>query len=627
MTRLPTVEFNEDLSAFHGTTLDTQRQYTLRAIDYILSLYPAGTSISIMGHSMGGVVGTSLLPHPNISAIITMSTPHTLPPARFDRRIDRIYSHGRQSLLTDPTPILSLCGGATDLLVPSESCILPVPDTSQNGLEPYRRTVFSSALEGSWTGVGHREMVWCHQVRWRVARAALELGAAQSQLQRGLILDTWLRDGTLLPPKRETAESTLGMQDGQYTTLPGDMDLTLKNPTGSHVYLLPSSSRSRRFLLYVSQGSIPPAAPREPLPLRASVYACTSQSQCNLLSPTSLKLIPNPLLERPFPVPDEGSDESEGVVVYEADVPDESSYGVAVKVENADGRGWVVGGYVFDKVIINYTSVFCKSTCINRCPFTYRQTDALFFKSVVDLSEKSLRTQIMFPRLLSSSLLVYRLKPEFPEHCRGRSIIDVFSSTVIDFVLSETLLAPLLQHTSHPAETHYFPLKSAAPILLHTHASAPFVSSQYSHSLNLTIYTTGESQCMPRKLEVTVDVWATLGRWGTRLAAPAASWAVAVVGLLMHDSWSILQTHGTTPTLSGSLTAFTHNRLPWLTALSFAISFVPLPSDMWLGNRGEWSLAAIAPLMMLTVTGLVSVIWWLLTILMWPIQRFSRRTK
>ncbi|THH33528.1 hypothetical protein EUX98_g695 [Antrodiella citrinella] len=111
-----TVEFNEDLSAFHGTTLETEREYASRAIDYILSLYPANTSILILGHSMGGVVATSLLPHHNIAAIITMSTPYTLPPARFDRRIEGIFTRSLHSLTSDPTPILSLCGGATDLM-------------------------------------------------------------------------------------------------------------------------------------------------------------------------------------------------------------------------------------------------------------------------------------------------------------------------------------------------------------------------------------------------------------------------------------------------------------------------------------------------------------------------------
>ena len=126
--------------------------YASSAISYILSLYPPDTSIIVMGHSMGGIVATSLLPSSNISAVITMSTPHQLPPARFDRRIASIYNNNRAALAASNTPILSLCGGATDLMVPSESCILPgVP----NVVGVYRRTVFSSALEGCWTSIGH----------------------------------------------------------------------------------------------------------------------------------------------------------------------------------------------------------------------------------------------------------------------------------------------------------------------------------------------------------------------------------------------------------------------------------------------------------------------------------------
>jgi len=113
-----------------------------------------------MGHSMGGIVATSLLPSPNVSAFITMSTPHEIPPARFDRRIPAIYEHNKATLTIADTPILSLCGGATDLMVLSESCILP----EVASMNVYRRTIFSSALEGCWT-VGHQVMVWCYQVR------------------------------------------------------------------------------------------------------------------------------------------------------------------------------------------------------------------------------------------------------------------------------------------------------------------------------------------------------------------------------------------------------------------------------------------------------------------------------
>lgn len=296
---------------------------------------------------MGGVVATSLLPHPNISAIITMSTPHTLPPARFDRRVDRIYTANMKSLANDPTPILSMCGGATDLMVPSESCILPQEDNLFD--PPYRRTVFTSALEGSWTGVGHREMVWCHQVRWRVARAALELGVARTPSERGVVLDTWLRDGHTLPPRADRADGSFVLQDGEVNVLPTELHLLLKNPTGTHTYVLPfpdTASKRSRFILYVSQGSIGGTSPYHPLPLRASVYICSVQKDCKPLDPSVLKLIPAPVPGRPFPLPEEGSDESEGVVVFEAKINASHGSQIAVRVDDADGRGWVVGGFV-----------------------------------------------------------------------------------------------------------------------------------------------------------------------------------------------------------------------------------------------------------------------------------------
>lgn len=342
------VEFNEDLSAFHGTTMDSQRRYTARAVAFILSLYPPGTSIIVMGHSMGGIVATSLLPHPNISSIITMSTPHTLPPARFDRRIDNIYSSNLDTLSHDPTPVLSICGGATDLLVPSESCILPTQDRLFD--PPYRRTVFTSALEDSWTGVGHREMVWCHQVRWRIARAALELGLAESPFERGTVLDTWLRDGHALPPFLDDTNDSFALQDDDYELLSLDSHLVLKSPSGSHTYVLPPPSSPStglvKFVLYVSQGRVGSVAPRYSSPLHASLFICTLQGRCTGLKPSVLKLIPNPIPGRPFPLPDEESDESEGVVVFEADVSIFNQSSVAVRIDNADGRGWIVGGFV-----------------------------------------------------------------------------------------------------------------------------------------------------------------------------------------------------------------------------------------------------------------------------------------
>lgn len=56
---------------------------------------------------------------------------------------------------------------------------------------------------------------------------------------------------------------------------------------------------------------------------------------------------------------------------------------------------------------------------------------------------------------------------------------------------------------------------------------------------------------------------------------------------------------------------------------SYIVACLPLPSKYYLGNRGEFLLAPIAPLLLLIVTGLVSISWWILLLLMWPIGRIG----
>lgn len=359
-----TVEFNEDLSAFHGPTLLSERAYVSEAIRYILSLYPPNASIVIVGHSMGGVVAISLLPSPDISTIITMSTPHTLPPARFDNRIEHIYSTNHQHLVADPTPIVSICGGATDVMIPSESCILPEP--SLQGI--FRKTIFSSGMERCWTGIGHREMVWCHQARWQVARAVLELSAsaASTALSRARILDAWLRNGHEAPPITDPSvpfaveiQIEVTPESEQESSGPS---LRLINPVfrGSKVFYLPRpkvlgggelGDNQWNFLLYLSGGAIGPVSPFIPGPLRASVFRCSnteefSAKHCTPIEPVTLNLLPATHPHQEFPVPGVGSDETEGVVFFEGKIPsDFTDSWVAIKVDGANGRGCITGGF------------------------------------------------------------------------------------------------------------------------------------------------------------------------------------------------------------------------------------------------------------------------------------------
>ena len=256
------------------------------------------------------------------------------------------------------------------MLIPSESCILP-----QASNNTFRRTVFTSALEGAWTGVGHREMVWCHQVRWRIARAALELGGANSLPSRATLLDRWLRDGHFLPPNALITEQyTLDIsEEAPVEILAPGKNLLLESPHTSNTYLLPvkrdsTSSASQKFTVLVSRGSISSVAPQNPLLLRVSIFSCTTSStlshsalRCVTLDPEILKLIPNPTFGRVFPVPDEGSDESEGTVLYESHVPyiEIGEQWIGVRVDGAEGQGWIAAGLSVDRPVLSAVSTSC----------------------------------------------------------------------------------------------------------------------------------------------------------------------------------------------------------------------------------------------------------------------------
>lgn len=103
----------------------------------------------------------------------------------------------------------------------------------------------------------------------------------------------------------------------------------------------------------------------------------------------------------------------------------------------------------------------------------------------------------------------------------------------------ESYLAPLLVHTSHSVETHYYPLVTAGNrrILLHTHYPAPYHSRREGEreGLHLTILSSGSSSCIDRLkgLEISIDWSASLGRWASRYLITVVSWAAGISAMLL----------------------------------------------------------------------------------------------
>jgi hypothetical protein len=122
---------------------------------------------------------------------------------------------------------------------------------------------------------------------------------------------------------------------------------------------------------------------------------------CRPLSPTALRLLPSPKPNQPFPVPEEGSEESEGLVLFEAQVQrSASSTYLAIQIADGSGNGWVVGGFhpgpeETVKAPISMVSLLMSATRL----------------SVWSAPTAPSRTLISLPNLVASSLVVYTATP------------------------------------------------------------------------------------------------------------------------------------------------------------------------------------------------------------------------
>lgn len=192
------VDFNEDITAFHGQTMLDQAEYLNEAIAFILALYhnpsrslrepgiPEPKSVIILGHSMGGVVARTMLSMPNyqehtVNTIVTLSAPHARAPVTFDADMVATYNdintYWRKSYLQPPSKnpladvtLVSVAGGGLDTMIPSESTSLTslVPDT-------HGFTVFTSSIPNVWTGMDHLAIMWCDQFRKALVKAIFDV--------------------------------------------------------------------------------------------------------------------------------------------------------------------------------------------------------------------------------------------------------------------------------------------------------------------------------------------------------------------------------------------------------------------------------------------------------------------
>ncbi|KAI9592853.1 PGAP1-like protein-domain-containing protein [Syncephalis fuscata] len=185
-----TLDLNEEFTAFHGQSMLEQAEYINDAIQYILTLYharrpatqfqshrasllyPAPTSVIILGHSMGGVVSRVAFTLPNfqrgsINTILTISSPHIAPPAPLDRKINNIYLNtnaywrrsferpGAANPLRDVV-LVTISGGRPDNMINSDLCDVASIVPRSHGF-----TVYSTTIPQVWSSMDHHCILWC----------------------------------------------------------------------------------------------------------------------------------------------------------------------------------------------------------------------------------------------------------------------------------------------------------------------------------------------------------------------------------------------------------------------------------------------------------------------------------
>ena len=114
------VDYNEELNAIYGGTMESQAKFLASSIKSIKSLYvDQSRPVIIVGHSMGGLVAryalsNGLLNAEDVEFYITLGTPH-----KFSIISEPKLEKFTKSSIIDPTntPCVSVSGGIRDIQV------------------------------------------------------------------------------------------------------------------------------------------------------------------------------------------------------------------------------------------------------------------------------------------------------------------------------------------------------------------------------------------------------------------------------------------------------------------------------------------------------------------------------
>lgn len=625
------VDFNEDLSAFHGQTVLDQAEYLNDAVSYILSLYhdprrsqrepglPDPSSVILIGHSMGGVIARAMLTMPNyqsnsINTIITLSAPHARPPVSFDADMVHTYkkindywrqAYSQQWANDNPlwhVTLVSIAGGGLDTVIASDFASTESLVPSTHGF-----TVFTSGIPDVWTGADHLQMTWCVQLMKPIVRSMFKVldahrpGQTKPRAERMRIFKK-----SLLTGMEDVVEKTVGqceastlltLEDDSNTVITAGHRLVIrkfgqeKTPK-AHILPMPqqSSAGSKRFTFLSNQALDEPGAGGYLEVLFCSIYPLQPGQSAALFSMNmdlsgsatgSTRLACKNAAADAIHLPASTRESMHpfdkvppfSYLQYQLDDLLDYQYVAVIDKASEPSQGWAIAEFGDKHDYIMDTGVGLRRL--------------LTFGIDVKLpAERPLSTEIKIPAL-SSSLLAFQLS-------LGKQACGEDAE----------LFTPLLrQYITEPHESKYFVNVKAANISLH--GIAPFMPpplrrQAISKSLSLQFWS--DPTCNSSiDVSLKIDFLGSLGKLVMRYRLVFAAFPLLVVALVLRKQFTIYDESGIFIPFAESLDLCLRSSLPLLImalsflALSFAIKGVSTAQHASIGLLGSRSNATDTP--------------------------------
>lgn len=620
-----TVDFNEDITAFHGQTLLDQAEYLNEAVRYILSLYPDPqhsvrssqlpdpTSVIILGHSMGGVVARAMLVQPNyqansINTIITMSAPHARPAVTFDGQMVQLYdeindywrnAYSQKWANNNPlwhVTLVSIAGGNLDTIVPSDYASLEslVPET-------HGFTVFTTGIPNVWTGMDHQAILWCDQFRKVVSRALYDVvnvhRASQTKPRAERMQSFRKRFLTGLESSSERAQpekaTTLLTLDDDSTGFVAAGDRLALPTLGGHprgkAYLIPvppqGSPEPKRFTL-MTDGQVQRDDHSQIQVLLCSVFSqphapFTSHVDLSGTSAASTKLACR--------------NAAQDIVLLPAST---ASTVHPFQLKDGENPPFSYLQYDLEKLFdYHFIAVVDKAASPEQRFMIAEFSDVAFSHQTSDVSLTKLLSFGLSTTLPANRPMAAELK------------IPSIASSLLAYTLDlreglchgqKPMFAPLVrQYMDRPYESRYF--VNAKHIAVGLHGVAPYLppSLQRRSDDGVTFQIWTDPTCeAPLHINLEVDIFGSLGKLYMRYRTIFAAFPLLIVTLVLRKQFRVYDKTGIFVSFSESIDLSLRRSIPLLvlsmTMLSMSAGgVVSAGSELILGGRNRGSRSPI----------------------------------